>query len=86
MMMSDDIDRADLIKAFRSPCFRPSRRTRKPTLKAALAEADRAGKPVKGAAIYPDRVELRFGESDAAAVNNNKDDEVETWINKHARN
>jgi hypothetical protein len=71
-MMDDDFDRArraDLVKAFSSPCFRPPRK-RKPTLKAALAEADRAGKPVKGAAIYSDRVELRFGEPEALTTTN----------------
>jgi hypothetical protein len=37
-------------------------RVRKPTLTHALKEADRAGRQVKGAAIYADRVEITFGE------------------------
>jgi hypothetical protein len=73
----------ELEQAFSQPAFRPPRAPRKPTLAAALKEADRAGEPVKGAAIYPDRVELRFGEA-AAVSNNNKDNDVEAWINKHA--
>jgi hypothetical protein len=41
-------------------------RVRKPTLSHALKQAGRAGRQVKGAAIYADRVEITFGEPEAA--------------------
>jgi hypothetical protein len=49
-------------------------RVRKPTLTHALKEADRAGRQVKGAAIYADRVEITFGEPSKVAA----DDPIET--------
>jgi hypothetical protein len=72
-MMDDDFDRArraDLVKAFSSPCFRPPRK-RKPTLAAALAEADRAGKPVRGVVVAPSgEFTLQFGEPEQTSTTN----------------
>jgi hypothetical protein len=43
---------------------------RKPTLAAALREAKKAGKPVKGAVIAPDgKIELLIGEPEAPEAN-----------------
>lgn len=71
------------IKALASP---PPRKPRKPTLAGALKEADRAGKPVRGAVIAPSgEFTLQFGEPEAA-LSSNTDDEVEAWFKKHARN
>jgi len=39
-----------------------ARKSRKPALNTLLKQAARAGKSVKGAAIYPDRTVLQFGE------------------------
>jgi hypothetical protein len=44
---------------------RKRRRPRKPTLTAALKQALKAGKPVRGAEITPDGVKLTFGEPEA---------------------
>lgn len=57
-----------------------SKRRRKPSLSAALAEARKAGKAVKSAELYGDHIKLTFGESNGKAT----DDEVETWVSKHA--
>ena len=43
-------------------------RVRKPTLTHALKEADRAGRQVKVAAIYADRVEITFGQPEPAGT------------------
>jgi hypothetical protein len=45
----------------------PARKPRKPTLAGALKQAAKAGKSVKGAEVYSDRVVLQFGEPPAAA-------------------
>jgi hypothetical protein len=44
-----------------------ARKPRKVTLATALKQAARAGRPVKGAEIYQDRVVLQFGEPEPAA-------------------
>src|SRR5215468_7083699 len=49
---------------------RPRRRPRKVTLASALRQAATAGKSVKGAEIYQDRVVLQFGEPEPAAPDN----------------
>src|SRR5262249_48412091 len=46
---------------------RPARKPRHPTLAGALKQAAKAGKSVKGAEVYPDRVVLQFGEPTAEA-------------------
>lgn len=58
------------LKAFAALAAPPKWRERKPTLAAALKEAERAGRPVKGAALYADHIEITFGEPalDARAV------------------
>jgi hypothetical protein len=65
-----DADRRALM-AFAASSAPHRRRERKPTLAAALKEAERAGRSVKGAALYPDHVEITFDEpaQDAPAVN-----------------
>jgi len=55
------------------PLF-PARKPRKPTLASALKQAAKAGKSVKGAEVYPDRVVLQFGEP--TPINANPWDEV----------
>ena len=50
-------------------------RVRKPTLSHALKEADRAGRQVKGAAIYADRVEITFGEPEPSPA----DADINEW-------
>jgi hypothetical protein len=64
---------ADLREAVAASA-RPKRRERKPTLAAALKEANQAGRPVNGAAYYADRVELTFGEPSKVAP----DDSIDT--------
>jgi hypothetical protein len=55
------------------------RRARKPTLGRALAQAAKAGKPVKSATLGSEGVKLEFGEPDSNQVN-----ELDEWIAKHA--
>ena len=53
---------------------KPARKPRQPTLASALKQAAQAGKNVKGAEVYPDRVVLQFG--DPTPINANPWDEV----------
>jgi hypothetical protein len=55
---------------------RPTHKPRKPTLAGVLKQAARAGKSVKGAEVYPDRVVLQFGEPDVAEATINEWDET----------
>jgi hypothetical protein len=51
--------------AARAPVAQRTPKTRRPrraTLRAALREADKAGRPVVAAALYPDHIELTFGQ------------------------
>jgi hypothetical protein len=74
--------RAALARALASPCFRPPRKPRKPTLKAALAEADKAGRPVRGAVIAPSgEFTLQFGEPEKPTNN-----PLDKWMAKHNAN
>jgi hypothetical protein len=57
----------------------PDKRRRKPSLSTALAEARKAGKAVKSAEVYGDHIKLTFGDGKETS-----DDEVETWVTKHA--
>jgi hypothetical protein len=57
-----------------------ARRSRKPTLAAALKQALKDG-TVSSAKIVGDEIELRFGKQKVA---NKQDDEVENWIRGHA--
>jgi hypothetical protein len=43
-----------------------SKKPKPPTLERALKAADKAGRQVRGAAIYSDRVEITFGQPEAA--------------------
>ena len=47
-----------------------ARKPRRPTLATALRQAAKAGKSVKGAEVYPDRVALQFGEPEPAKPEN----------------
>ena len=47
-----------------------ARKPRKPTLSRALAEAAKAGKPVRGAVIEADKIELQFGEPESTQTTN----------------
>ena len=60
---------------------KPPPAPRKPTLASALKQAAKAGKSVKGAEVYPDRVVLQFGEPTAEASAN----ELDEWIANDAR-
>jgi hypothetical protein len=68
-----DADRRDL-EALVAALSPPKRRERKPSLAAALKEANKAGRPVRGAALYADRVEITFGEPSKVAA----DDPIDT--------
>ena len=59
---------------------KPQRRQRKPSLAAALKQANNAGKPVKAATIGTEGVKLEFGEPEDDKSANAYDD----WIAKHA--
>jgi hypothetical protein len=48
---------------------RKLRQSHKPTLTSLLKQADKAGKSVKGAEVYPDRTVLQFGEPLANDIN-----------------
>jgi hypothetical protein len=52
-------------------------RKRKPTLRAALEAAQKAGKTVKSAVVENDRITLQFGESTAADANDDWDKKLE---------
>jgi hypothetical protein len=76
---SDDewriFSRADLTEAVAgSAPEAPKRRERRPTMAVALKEANKAGRLVKSAAVYPDRVEITFGEPSKVAP----DDSIDT--------
>ena len=49
---------------------KPARKPRKPTLSRALAEAAKANKPVRGAVIEADKIELTFGEPESTPTTN----------------
>jgi hypothetical protein len=53
---------------------RKLRQSHKPTLTSLLKQADKAGKSVKGAEVYPDRTVLQFGEPSAEATINEWDE------------
>ena len=57
------------------------RRTRKPSLAAALRQAAKLGKPVRGAQITADGVSLTFGEPEAQK----SDNELDQWMASRAR-
>jgi hypothetical protein len=46
------------------------RKSRRPTLATLLKQAAKAGKRVKGAEVYQDRIVLQFGEPEPAAPEN----------------
>lgn len=57
-------------------------RRRRPTLARALKEANKAGKPVKGAVLGPDgTIELKFGEPGTEPPN-----DLDKWIAKRHAN
>ena len=56
---------ADLAAALTQPATRRARKPRKPALADVLREAARAGRQVRGASVYVDRVEVTFGEPSA---------------------
>jgi hypothetical protein len=58
------------IKALAMPPPRKPRAPRKPTLAGALREADKAGRPVRGAVIEADKIELKFGEPEGPEATN----------------
>ena len=60
-----------------APLPAPKRKPRKPTLAAALKQAERAGQSVRSAEIYSDHVTLEFGrpEPPAPAADDNEWDQ-----------
>ena len=56
--------------AITRPLSPPARKPRKPTLASALTQAAKAGKSVKGAEVYQDRIALQFGTPESAEPDN----------------
>jgi hypothetical protein len=59
------------------------RRQRQPSLAGAIAQACKAGLVPTGAIVTAGSVSLEFGSNAASTLNN--DDNLDTWIKKHAR-
>jgi hypothetical protein len=69
----DDFDRArhaELAKALASPCFRPPRKARKPTLVTVAKQADEAGIPVARYEVEPDgKINVVTGKPETPTTN-----------------
>ena len=59
------------------------KRQRRPALDSLIREAEKAGKSVSSITT-PDGTTVRFGEPGAPPRKPSTDDDVETWINRHA--